>query len=123
MAGKAAAFVAGVATAVAVGAYFFTGPEGRRNRRRAEIWALRAKAELLERIEDAGDMTEAQYHRLVDEVTGNYEKLRRFSRERAAALSEEFKDHWDDMKESARRARQEAIGKEVDDILDDDGME
>lgn len=106
--GVIAAFLAGVATAVAVGGYLLYGPHGKENRERVERWMLTAKAEILDKMDKAGDVTEDQYHKIVDEVTGRYAGMKDIGRDRAARAAEGFKRRWEEMRAAARRARDEA---------------
>ena len=44
--------VAGAILATLVGTYFLSGERGARNRRKMKMWALKAKNEIMDRIED-----------------------------------------------------------------------
>lgn len=62
-------------TALAVGTYMLYGPNGKKNRKALKSWMLKAKAEVLEKIENAKSMTAEKYHDVVDAVTAKYAKM------------------------------------------------
>ncbi len=72
-----AAKVGGVAaiTALAVGAYMLYGKNGAKNRKALKSWMLKAKAEVLEKVENAKEMTADKYHEVVDTVAKKYAKF------------------------------------------------
>ncbi len=107
-AGKAAAFLAGAATTAAVGGYLLYGPHGARNRKKLDAWMNNAKAEILERMEQIGEVTEQQYHTIVDEVADRYADMRTIGAAKAKQFSREFKRRYQEMREAARRAADEA---------------
>lgn len=107
-AGKAAAFLAGAATTAAVGGYLLYGPHGARNRKKMEAWMDSAKAEILERMEQIGEVTEQQYHTIVDEVADQYADMRTIGTAKAKQFSQEFKRRYKEMREATRRAAEEA---------------
>ncbi|HET8581184.1 MAG TPA: hypothetical protein VFL98_01810 [Candidatus Paceibacterota bacterium] len=100
--------IAGAAAAFALSGYYLYGPNGRRHRRQVDRWLTRARAEILERMEDAADMTEQQYGALVDEITERYGRMKEVGSERAARAAERFKGRWQEMREAAARARRDA---------------
>ena len=54
------------AAVAAAGAYFLYGSKSAsKNRKQVKSWALKAKAEVLEKIEDAKEMSEDEYQDLV----------------------------------------------------------
>jgi hypothetical protein len=102
------AFLAGAATAVALGGYYLYGKDGPRHRKKVEHWILKAKAEILDRMRQTQDLTEEKYHRIVDEVTGRYASARDVGHERAGRAAESFKRRWQKMREASARAADEA---------------
>lgn len=102
------AFIAGAATALALGGYFLYGPHGRENRKKLDRWVLRAKIDILDKMESVEDLTEEQYRNIVDEVTNRYASLKHVGQEKAARAGESFKRRWNEMRDAARRARGEA---------------
>jgi hypothetical protein len=93
---------------LAVGGYFLYGPKGREHRKALEKWVTQAKAEILKRMEQVQDITEEQYHKIVDEVTDKYSKVAEIGTEKASMAGSYFKRQWNKMREAARRAKEEA---------------
>lgn len=102
------AFLAGAATAVAIGGHYLYGKDGPRHRKKVEHWVLKAKAEILDRMRQTQDMTEEKYHRIVDEVTGRYASAKDVGHERAGRAAASFKHRWEKMREASTRAADEA---------------
>lgn len=107
-AGKAAAFLAGAATTAAVGGYLLYGPHGARNRKKLDAWMSSAKAEVLERMEQIGEVTEQQYHTIVDEVADRYADIHTIGTAKARQFSRELKRRYKEMREAAQQAAAEA---------------
>lgn len=89
------------AAVAAAGAYFLYGSKNApKNRKMVKSWALKAKAEVLERLEKAQNMTEAEYNALIDSVAGVYGKMRGVTKSELAAFKKEMKGHWSRIKKS-----------------------
>jgi hypothetical protein len=71
--GAIVAIGAGVA-ALAAASYYFFGPEGQKHRKMAKGWMLKMKAEVIEKIENAKEMTQSTYDTIVDTVAKKYAK-------------------------------------------------
>ena len=117
--------IAGVAAALAAGAVYFYGPEGERRRERLRGWVLRAKGEILEKIEDAGEVTQQQYNEIIDNVMQEFEKQKSERKPQIKALREELKADWKNIKarmekkgEELREAAAEEIANRADEISD-----
>lgn len=100
-------FIAGIAATMIVGGYMLFGPQGRRNRRGVDRFIKRAKYEILDKMDQAGDVTEEQYHKIVDEVSARYDSLKETGEDTASSVSSYFSERWGEMKEAASRARDE----------------
>ena len=91
----AATGLTGLAIAGLAGVYFLYGKDGAKNRKKVMSWALKAKADILEKFEKAKDMTESDYHAIIDTVSAKYAKYA--SNEDVQALGKELKKHWKDI--------------------------
>jgi len=103
-----ASFLAGAAATALVGGYYLYGRNGAQHRKQVERWLLEAKADILERMQKTQDVTEDQYRRIVDEVLSRYQSAKGVTEERAAEAASSFKHKWEDMREAAKRASEEA---------------
>lgn len=91
--GKAVGFAAGLA-ALAAGSYFIFGPQGAKNRKVIKGWTLKAKGEVLEKIEKLKEVTPEVYNKVIDEVTAKYAKVKDVSGDEVTALATDLKKHW-----------------------------
>jgi hypothetical protein len=83
------------AVAAAAGAYFLYGSKNAaKNRKAVKSWMLKAKAEVLEKIEQAKDMTKEEYEQLIDTVTTTYQGVKDASKTDLSQFKKEMKDHW-----------------------------
>jgi len=107
--------------AAAAGAYFLYGKDAKKRRSTVRGWALRAKGEVLEGIEQLKNIDEKQYRALVDKVTARYRSVKQGSPEEVAKLARELKSHWrsiqkhlssagGDVKRSAKKVGRKAVG-------------
>ena len=88
-------FVLGVATAAAAFAgYYLFGPKGKENRTKVKGWTLKAKGEVLEKIEKLEDISEETYHNIVDSVMKKYKSLKSTTEEETEKLEKELKQRF-----------------------------
>jgi hypothetical protein len=86
-----------VAAAVAAiaGAYFLYGSKNApKNRKKVKAWSLKAKGEVLEKLEKLSDVNEQIYHKIVDEVSEKYQKMKNIDQKDIAEFIKELKSHW-----------------------------
>lgn len=93
---KFAAALVGVA---AIGHYLYS-EKGKAKQKKLKAWTLKAKADVLEQFEKRKEITEDQYHEIVDKVTDKYGKLKTVGGEEAGKLNKELKRHWGQIKKS-----------------------
>lgn len=91
--GGAIGLAAGLA-ALAAGGYFIFGPQGAKNRKAIKGWTLKAKGEVLEKIEKLKQVTPEMYNKVIDEVTAKYTKVKDVSADEVSALASDLKKHW-----------------------------
>jgi len=83
------------AAVAAAGAYFLYGSEkAAKNRKTVKSWALKAKAEVLEKLEDAKAMTTDEYEELIATVAGTYASAKGASKKELKEFASEMQDHW-----------------------------
>ena len=97
--GKLVATLVGAAAV----AHYFYGPKGIKNRQKVKAWSLKARAEVLEKIEKTKTLGESEYAKYVDVVTTKYGKMKGVSKIEAAKLNKELKGHWNAIKKSAEK--------------------
>jgi len=91
----------GLAAIAGLGAYFLYGKNGEHNREKISGWMLKMKGEVLEKAEEFKDINEAEYYKIVDEVSARYSKLGKVSAEEVKHLTKELKAAWDHIKQAA----------------------
>ncbi len=109
-----------LAAIAAVSAYCFYGSkDALKNRRKAKAWALKAKGEILEKIEDASEMSQEMYNNIVDEVSGKYQALKNIQKSEIEQFTKELKSHWKNISrefaESGKKLSEEA-GEKIENI-------
>lgn len=109
-AGKVMAIGAGVA-ALAAASYYFFGPEGQKHRKTAKGWMLKMKAEVIEKMENAKEMTQSAYDTIVDSVAKKYVK-----NPEVAMMVDMLKKQWKGIAKSsspAKSAKKKAAPKKT----------
>ena len=76
--------------------------DSKKNRKKVKSWMLKAKAEVLETIEDAEEMTQAEYEKLVETVSAAYGRLKTASKVDVATFKREMKEHWDGIEKAGK---------------------
>ena len=89
---KFAAIGAGLAGIAA--AYFFLGPKGKIHQKKTKAWAIKMRADVVEKLEEARDMSEPAYHQIIDSVAKEYERKAKVGREEIQSLANDLKKHW-----------------------------
>ena len=83
------------AAVAAAGAYFLYGSEkASKNRKVVKSWALKAKAEILEKLEDAKQMSAEEYEELIAAVAGTYQGVKGATKKDLKEFASEMQDHW-----------------------------
>ena len=88
---------AGIAAlaAAAAGAYYFYGSKhAAKNRKAMKSWAVKAKGEVMEKLENLKDVSEKSYHKAVNDVVAKYKKLKNIDPKELAALTAELRNSW-----------------------------
>lgn len=80
--------------AFAAGAHFLYGKEGAKNREKVKGWTLKARGEILEKIETLREINEQKYHDVVDSVASRYKKLKKVDTKELNNLVKQAKGVW-----------------------------
>ena len=85
--------------ATAAGVYYLYGSsKGKARRAKISSWALRAKAEVMDEIEQLKEVNEETYHAVVDKVMQKYEAIKDIDKADVVILGKRLKSHWKDIK-------------------------
>lgn len=90
---KVGAGIALAAAAVA-GAYWLYGKDGSKNRRKVRSWALKMKGEILEKIEDAPELTRSLYEGAIEEISKRYKALKNVDPKELDVVVKDLKKAW-----------------------------
>lgn len=89
----------GLAAAAIAGAYFLYGSkEGAKRRAKVKGWMLKAKGEVLDKLETMKEVNQESYNKLVDAVTEKYGKVKNIESTELVALTADLKRHWNNIK-------------------------
>lgn len=84
------------AAVAAAGAYFLYGSkDADKNRKTVKSWALKAKAEVLEKMEEAKKMSQEEYEDMVHSIADAYAGVKGASKKDIKEFASEMKEHWD----------------------------
>ena len=113
-AGKKVAVGAGLVAlaAAAAGTYFLYGTKkGAKTRKQIKGWALKAKGEILEKMEELQEINEKTYNKIVDEVKAGYKKVKKIDAKDVEAFGKEMKSHWKGIKAEIEKKAGKKKGK------------
>lgn len=91
--------LAGLAVAGIAGAYLLYGKDGAKNRKTIKAWTLRAKADILEKLEKAKEVSQETFEVVVDEISAKYgTKIKDIDPADIEKFAKDIKKHWKDIK-------------------------
>ena len=89
------------AAVAAAGAYFLYGSDNAaKNRKTVKSWMLKAKADVLEHLEDAKKMSREEFEALVAGAATTYAKTKKATKTDIASFATEMMQHWDQLEAS-----------------------
>lgn len=81
--------------AAAAGTYFLYGSKNAvKNRKKVKGWMLKAKGEILEKLENLKEVNEEIYHKIVNEVSNKYQAVKSIDKKDVVEFAKELKSHW-----------------------------
>ncbi len=95
--GKDLLIGAGIAAVVAAvaGTYFLYGSKNAaKNRKKVKAWSLKAKGEILEKLENLKEVNEEIYHKIINEVSDKYQAVKSIDKADVVEFVDELKKHW-----------------------------
>lgn len=110
-------FVLGVATAAAAFAgYYLFGPKGSEHRTKVRGWTLKAKGEVLEKIEKLKEISEDDYHKIVDGVMAKYKKVKSTTKAETDKLEKELKSRFKNVKRDLNKTKKTVTKKATKEV-------
>lgn len=99
----------GIAAAAAASAYFIHGNKAAQQKiKKVKGWALKAKGEVLEKIEKLKAIDETLYHQAIDGVVKKYEKVKGIDLGELTAVAKEMKTQWKNIKRELQSGKKTA---------------
>ena len=100
--------IIGGLVAAAAGAYFIHGNKAAQTKiKQVKGWAIKAKGEVLEKIEKIKAIDEQLYQQAIDAVMSKYQKVKNVDTTELQAVTKELKSQWKNIK------RELSTGKKV----------
>lgn len=98
------------AAVAAAGTYFLYGSKhASKNRQKVKSWALKAKAEVLDTLEDAKHMSKEEYDQLIEQVAAAYQSAKNnASKADIVAFKREMKEHWSEIEKAGKKVAAQA---------------
>lgn len=78
----------------AAATYFIYEKSGPKTKKKIRGWTLKAKGEVLERLEDLKEVNEKVYNEVIDQVGKQYKAAKKIDAKDIDKLTSELKKHW-----------------------------
>lgn len=105
------------AIALAAGAYYFFGPEGKKHQKKMKSWMIKMKGDVVEKLEAAQEVTQPIYNSIVDSVASTY-SAGVAGKEEVVALAKKLKKDWRGISKSfAPKIKKPVAGKSAKKIV------
>ena len=85
--------LAGLA-AIAGGVFLYGTDAGKKKRKEIKGWTLKAKGEVIEKLEKLKEINEESYHKVVDAVTAKYATIKTIAPEELSEVVDDLKKSW-----------------------------
>lgn len=87
-----------------MGAYFLYGSkDAPKNRKKIRGWTLKAKGEILEKLESVAGVSEEMYHSVVREIADKYKKLKHIDASEIEEFASELLAYWSKIKKDIEK--------------------
>lgn len=80
--------------AAGVAAYLLFGKDAKKNRKVIRGWGIKMKGEIIEKFEQAKELTEPVYHNIIDQVQARYAKMKNVDQAELSTMVDEMRKHW-----------------------------
>ncbi len=87
---------------LAATSYFFIGKNAKKHQKHAKAWAIKMKGDVVEKLEQAREVSESVYKEIVDSVASEYEKGMKASKDEISTLADDLKKHWKSISKSPK---------------------
>lgn len=105
--GKVVAIGAGVA-ALGAGAYYFLGPNGKKNQKKAAVWMVKMRKEVEKKMITIKNISEPIYKSAVDALANTYSKQYKEYSGEIKSFAKQLKSEWTNVKSKTKPAVKQA---------------
>jgi hypothetical protein len=92
--------------AAAAGLYYFYGSkEGEKRRKALKGWTVKAKGEVMQKLEKLQDIDRETYDKIVDQVISRYRGVKDISVGELLSLGKELKGHWTNISKDVNKGQ------------------
>jgi gas vesicle protein len=103
--------LAALAAAAAGAAYLYGTEAGKKRRKEIKGWMLRMRGDVIDRMEKMKDWSETAYNKVVEEVAQKYKNVKNVSPGEVAAVVQELRGHWKNIKRQVESAHKKPAKK------------
>jgi hypothetical protein len=104
----------GMLAALSAGAYYLYGTkEGAKKRIKMRGWMLKAKGEMMDKMESMKEMNEETYNNLIQTVMKKYEAVKNIDPKEVQELTSDLKKHWKNIKRHIDAAKKPVAKKKA----------
>ena len=98
--------ITGLFASALLGAHFlFNTEKGKKSLKHIKSWAFKMKGELLERLEKAKNIDETTYHKIIDDLSNKYQKIKGMTADEVSDITKELKSNWKKIKDEAKKTQ------------------
>ncbi len=94
---------------LASSAYFFLGPNRKKNQKHIKAWMIKMKADVIEKLEQTREVSEPIYNNIIDSIATKYENSKKIDHTEVQKLTQDLKKHWKIIKGEAKVAKKETF--------------
>ncbi|MDD5152935.1 MAG: hypothetical protein PHS95_03015 [Candidatus Pacebacteria bacterium] len=99
--GEIVAVGAGIA-ALSAAAYVMFGPDAKKNKKAVKSWAVKMKGEIIEKLEEAKEITEPVYQNIINTVHQKYENVKNIDKTELMDAIADLRKQWNNMSKDAK---------------------
>jgi hypothetical protein len=102
------------AAVAAAGTYFLYGSkQAEKNHTKVKSWMLKAKAEALDALESAKEMSKDEYEELIEGIAGTYASVKDATKGDLSSFKNEMKEYWEHIEEKGKKIVKKAPAKKA----------
>jgi len=100
-----------IAATAAAGYFLYGSKNSAKNRQKIKGWTLKAKGEILEKIEQLTTVKEEQYNKIIDVVARKYSKMKNIDKDEVCEIMDDLRKHWKNIQKQIEPKTKKAISK------------